>query len=83
VAATIVKTLMKINRKEPLMKIMRDCFTHIKKKEPSPSFSVERAFGLAFFAFVDFQMEEIFDMREELLLEIFGEEDEEALIGAV
>jgi hypothetical protein len=41
---------------------MKDCFKCIKKKAPSPSFSVERTFALALFAFVGYDLEEIFDL---------------------
>lgn len=41
--------------------------------------SVERTFALAFFAYSNYNLEEVFDMDENELLDIFEEEDEELL----
>lgn len=45
-----------------LIKMVKDCFNHIRNKTPSPCFSVERTFALAFFAHVDYDVENIIDM---------------------
>lgn len=52
-----------MKQKDYLIKMIKDCFEHIKKKNPSPCFSVERTFALAFFVHIDYDVENIIDME--------------------
>jgi hypothetical protein len=62
VMTSLLKAIIRIERKDYLIIVIKDCFTHIKKKAISPCFSVERTFALAFFAFVNYDLENIIDL---------------------
>ena len=64
------------NKDEILLKIIKDCILHLKGKPQCPCCCVEHIFGLAFFIYLDYQIDNIYAIETEDILGLFGEEDE-------
>ena len=60
-----------------LLKIIKDCVSYLKRKSPCPCRCVERIFGLAYFIYLDYKIENIYNYESEDILSFFGEVDED------